>query len=135
MGHLSGIITGTLQLYGFFDIVFLPSESSLNELDECRGIRWLTRFPTFVPTPSHGLSREPSALRRDLGNGLCSACTFGRSMMESIKLIIFGHGAALNGNIQLPSWTSSGHTLGRDEDENWSGVSYVNRPVTESQIV
>lgn len=64
-GHLSGIVAGTLQLYGLLDCV-MPSETKLLEMDEWACFGCLRALPSFVATTTDsGLPLElPMVTRR-----------------------------------------------------------------------
>lgn len=52
VGHLSGILMGTLQAYGGFTC-FLPSTASLREMESWSSLRLLVENSRFVPCPVH----------------------------------------------------------------------------------
>jgi hypothetical protein len=52
MGHLSGIVAGTLQLYGCLDCI-MPSETTLLRMDEWDSLHWLKMTPSFVATTNY----------------------------------------------------------------------------------
>lgn len=128
MGHLSGIITGTLQLYGFLDSFAMVDQSYLLEMDEWQSLGWLTSRPNFVHTPSSEtgvlLQRDASSILHSLRNGVCSLVVFVRNVGETIKVIVFGRGREANANIQLGEWTSSlaGSPSAMDDEEDWAGL-------------
>lgn len=130
MGHLAGILTGTLQLYGFFDFA-VPSESYLQKIETLNSLGPLVSFPTFVTTPislgdasSSNGQRDPSALGRAIYQGLGTAANFVRDVAETIKVILFGRGREANANVQLPSLGRAQpvDTLDDFEDDDWVGL-------------
>jgi rhomboid domain-containing protein 1 len=50
-GHLSGILTGTLQSFGAFDFLFV-SQAYLQEMEKWHSLSHLTTLPNFVATPA-----------------------------------------------------------------------------------
>ena len=131
MGHLAGIVTGTLQYHGVLDGI-LVEESYLKEMDSWSSLRWMSSMSSFVPTCD---TRENISQGRRGPQELVGAiCRFAKvagrlvmNVLETIKVIIFGRGRELNSNIQLEEWSRPvmGHSLddGDAEDEDdWSGL-------------
>jgi hypothetical protein len=127
LGHLAGIITGTMHVYGVLDLIAIPGEAALKEMEQWRSLRLLCSSPHFVPTPSgRDLTRSPVELRH-------SICSLGRSFaqhaggaLDAVKVVICGGGTRMNANIQLETVSAAslkslvGH---RDDDEDdWSGL-------------
>jgi len=139
LGHLSGIITGTLQCYGLLDVMTVGSD-----LDHCSACRWMVSIPGFVSasTNNHNSSfQEPSALGRSLRGGTQIISKFIRHLAETIWVVIFGRGNRMNSNVRFWSnprsnSTSSqelpkgGRVLGTplEDDEEWGGLP------TEAQL-
>jgi hypothetical protein len=132
-GHLSGIASGTLQLYGMLNVL-IPSESYLMEMDDRNSLRWLSSRPSFVPTTSiqdttggNPLSMQQSASR---GIRLISTCL--ANILKMIKVAVFGQSRAANSNIQLDSlWCSQPLTESTEDGKDWGDLPRV----TTSQIV
>ena len=129
-GHLAGIFTGTLQLYGALEPITV-SDAHLREMESWNSLRWLTSRAGFVMTPA----ASESAGRGDfisLRQGIYRACrtvsTLAAHVLETVQVIIFGRGRDVNSNIQLPVWDSplsSSPIMASDdveEDEEWVGL-------------
>mmetsp|Transcript_7872 Transcript_7872/g.14321 ORF Transcript_7872/g.14321 Transcript_7872/m.14321 type:complete len:329 (+) Transcript_7872:2-988(+) len=144
-GHLSGILTGTLQSFGAFDFLFV-SQAYLQEMEKWHSLSHLTTLPNFVATPA---LLETTVQQRDspvrllaaARSGLHLICTFCKNIAETIKVCIFGRGNDVNGNIQLgwPSQTVSTEVTlavdneGFNEEDDWVGLpplSDTNRDVS-----
>ena len=103
LGHLSGILLGTLQLHGAMDI-FLPTDAYLQHLESLSTLETITSKPGFIRMPEMG-----SPLRGGEIGGLIAAVVGGLGVLkqlvinifETIKFCIFGGGTEANGNIQL----------------------------------
>ena len=132
LGHLAGILTGTLQLFGVLDVI-LVSDAYLEEMEKWNGLRFLTCQPNFVPTPPVSLEtapqRDPAAsFRRALKNGVQVLGTFLRNVFETLLVCIFGRGRDANDNIQLgwPLQTPTGMTVDAvsefEEEDDWVGL-------------
>lgn len=52
LGHLSGILTGLLQLNGYLKYT-IPSPDSLRTYDDLEGLTFITNCPNFVDTPTN----------------------------------------------------------------------------------
>ena len=102
LGHLSGILAGTLQLYGGMS---------------CRSVMLEQRLAlvrNFVPASSATESRgdTPPSLRQ-----ACSTVyTYIGHVLETIKVIIFGRGRQANSNIQL---------VDHDDGDDWVGLPLI----------
>jgi membrane associated rhomboid family serine protease len=111
-GHLSGIITGTLQSAGFFDVVFVSNEY-MREMESWRMFSKLTAIPSFVSVPvamMESSSRQQgavAALVSAIRHGVGAVGRFVRHMWQALVVIIFGRGAERNANIQLPTFSTS----------------------------
>lgn len=127
LGHLSGILTGTLQFYAFLDIVFV-SQAYLQEMEKWNGLRWLTTRPTFVATPVMSLDTaqqhtDPVSLLRGMRSIIRAIGTFAKNVLDTIVVAIFGRGQGSNENIQLGWWPAAAE--GRDsnfDEEDWVGL-------------
>jgi hypothetical protein len=126
LGHLSGILLGTLQFHGVLDIIF-PADSYLQNLESWTALETITLKPGFIRMPENG-----SPLRRETG-GLLSAllAAFGglivlvKNVCETIKFCIFGRGTEANENIQLP-W-------GGDNDSAAVGAGTQNNDIYDNE--
>lgn len=114
VGHLCGILTGTLHLYGILDLVLLK-ESFLQEMEQWRILRSLTIKDNFVPTPttsnssSDPLRRDPRTLVLAVRRGCKFVFTFILNVLETFQVAIFGRGRRANSNLYLGggrSWNS-----------------------------
>jgi rhomboid domain-containing protein 1 len=133
VGHLSGILTGTLQSYGVLDVLFV-SEAYLQGMEKWSSLRLLTSQPNFVATPVtlENESRDAVSLRRALGNGLRMIWTFVKNVLETLVVCICGRGSEANDNIQLggargaSTPTTGAATVdvdaGFDEEDDWVGL-------------
>ena len=136
VGHLSGILTGTLQSFGAFDVLFV-SQAYLQEMETWNSLRPLTTLPNFVATPT--ISLETTVQQRDspvrllaaMRSGLLFVGTFCKNIVETIQVGIFGRGNDVNDNIQLgwPSETTVSTQValaidneGFDEEDDWVGL-------------
>mmetsp|Transcript_9029 Transcript_9029/g.22021 ORF Transcript_9029/g.22021 Transcript_9029/m.22021 type:complete len:326 (+) Transcript_9029:95-1072(+) len=133
MGHLSGILVGTLQYYGALDVIF-PSETYLRERCESSGmLEGLRGQSGYVAVPEAGWRREDdSELRSSLCGAFGCIILYVKNAWESIRVCVFGSGVEANANIQL-AWgsgddtpTTGGmgtmHHGGVEEDEEWVGL-------------
>ena len=127
LGHLVGIVAGTMQLYGLFNWILVTDTDILREMEGWRGVKWLATHPGFVPaaTGSEGTHDLASACRSVRRGGLTAWRWIGY-MVEAIQVIVFGRGRSQNANIQLGlmSHSSHLHTAGDDDDE-WNGLPSV----------
>jgi len=146
LGHLSGILTGTLQSYGVLDFLFV-SEAYLQEMEKWTSLRLLSLQPNFVATPvsleTDQQARDTVSLRRALTNGLRLVCTFLKNILETIIVCIFGRGSDANDNIQLGWPLASGGGAAYDdsefeEEDDWVGLPPMSGPAdrdVESRLV
>lgn len=91
LGHLSGILVGTLQLFGVFDFMF-PSDACLRAIEEWACIRSLTSKPNFVrvPVQDEAQRRTPFMLILWM-NRLAYSCFIQCGhLLETLKFCIFG---------------------------------------------
>jgi hypothetical protein len=147
LGHLAGILTGTLQFYGILDCI-LVGEAYLHEMESWSALQWLVNRPNFAAATPSGSSQshqEPSALIRSLWKGVSMVFKFIRDVLETLKVCIFGRGRNVNSNIQLDIGThggwGGGNTLGAgaddtraiDDDDEWGGLPPM--PAQESRLV
>lgn len=134
VGHLAGILVGTLQLYGVFDPIMV-GEAYLQEMDGWRYLSFLASQPNYIPTPvsldsTNHLRRDATGLRQAITNGVSLVFKFIRDVAETIIVCIFGRGRQSNANIQLPAWGSpsgssaagEGVPVDFDDDDDWVGL-------------
>jgi hypothetical protein len=109
LGHLSGIITGTLQHYGIFRSLEV-SDSFLIELESKPLLRKLVSLDGFVPTTTTATtttnnnnisSVDPSSMYRGIRKILNMILKLFRDVFETIVVCIFGRGYRLNTNIRF----------------------------------
>ena len=90
-GHLSGILVGTLQLYGVFDFLF-PSDAYLREMEGWTWMQPLTRIPNFVSIPVEDTDRRRPRMLLESIKGLAYAgCTLCSNIAETMTMCIFGY--------------------------------------------
>ncbi|KAL7534257.1 hypothetical protein ACHAWF_004769 [Thalassiosira exigua] len=143
LGHLSGILVGTLQYYGALDVLF-PSEARLREWEASDRFEVLRTQPGYASVPEEGFRREPGDARAALSAGLGGVCLFVANVCETIKVCIFGRGAEANANIQLgelsAAWGSgdvdastggAGALQSAEDDEEWVGLPAAIQRSTE----
>lgn len=127
LGHLAGILTGTLQWHGLLDGLLL-GETFLMELEAMEVVRPLISMRGFVAT-TQGIGGGPSGGGQSIGgNSSSSFGSFGgRSLynvynlvvkciqdtFETLVVCIFGRGSRLNMNIRL--WPRSPSTSDRTD--------------------
>ena len=92
LGHLSGILVGTLQLYGVFDCI-LPSSACLREIENCSWIQPLSTKPNFVhaPTEDSEQRRRPGMLLESMKRFAFSGFMLCCNILETLKVFIFGY--------------------------------------------
>lgn len=147
LGHLSGIMTGTLQYYGVLDVITVGSD-----IDDYVIFSWLTQRPGFVSAPSSDARnfQEPVALLHSLRTGVRTIVRLVKNVLETFSVCIFGRGRRWYANIRLPCWdaggsysglsSSEGRVLGTplEEDEDWGGLptmaSLEKEPLTSDTV-
>jgi len=116
MGHLSGILVGTLQTYGGLDWL-LPSFSFLRNIEKWNLCTSIMNARGFIPTPTDSElmslniirvkgENDVSALMSCTCKVLKSILKFAKDVIETLKVCIFGYGPILGSNRQ---------TLGNEE--------------------
>ncbi|EJK46866.1 hypothetical protein THAOC_34449 [Thalassiosira oceanica] len=141
LGHLSGILIGSLQYHGALNVLF-PREEYLQECETSERLSVLRAQPSYVPTP------ESTGLRGENGGGLQSAVLVGcgavvqsvKNLCEAVRVIVFGRGAEMNSNIQLGvPWDVDAAAGLNDslplieEDEEWAGLPEIIQRSTEER--
>ena len=137
LGHLSGILVGTLQYYGLFKFLF-PSESYLRECEMSERLAMIRSQPGYVVVPE-GSGRDTATpdIRSAIMGTLGSIALFGSNLCETVKVCIFGRGAEANANIQMGEigavWGSSDASLSGDieDDDEWVGLPMAIQRSTE----
>lgn len=152
MGHLAGIVTGTLQVYGGLDGWAIPDESYLRGMEDWTWIRHVQRkFPTYVSTTfSSELSipRDPSGLRRAVTASLATIRGGVSRVLGAMGVVLFGRGREANANLYLWSSTplvrtgnsglsilTSASSVDDDDDDEDEWVGLPPAPATESSLV
>jgi len=132
VGHLSGILVGTLQLYGFLDII-MPSDGYLREMEDWRSLQFITCLASFVKTPEQSdvsiHSRNPGELREALLRSFRTLWKFLGDILETLKVILFGRGRP-NANIHVLSTiddstqrnTRLAAAPNFSDDDDWAGL-------------
>lgn len=117
-GHLAGIITGTLQSAGYFEVIFVSNEY-MREMESWSIFSKLTAIHSFVSVPAAMMESSSSSSLRErqqgavaalvttMRHGLGAVGRFARNLLQALVVIIFGRGADRNANIQLPTFSSS----------------------------
>lgn len=126
MGHLSGILIGTMQFHGSLDIIF-PSDHYLKESETLSSLQFLVNQPGFIKMPEagSGLGQQEGSAGFFVAVG-GSIALFVKNICETLKVIIFGRGERSNENIQMgglgAAWGGSDSI--RDE-EGWNGLPTI----------
>lgn len=152
-GHLCGMLSGTLHLYGLLDVVMVNA-AFLQEIEHWSVLRSLTSKDNYVPTPSSNNSGESQLPRRGLKNLLRSihpafqtVIRIAYNVLETIYVAIFGRGTRLNSNNQLgrirnpfgaaqrPQHDNNHNqaVIDEDEDEEWGGLPLIEQQDRQQQ--
>jgi membrane associated rhomboid family serine protease len=157
LGHLVGIMTGTLQHHGLFEYIMV-NEAYLQEMETWHSLRWLVRRPNFIATPSGSshFQQDPAFLLRSWRKGFWVATKLVRDVVEFVLVFLFGRGRVANMNVRLfgsrstssnslPSPSSGGIPLGSgvgdvvvegvEDDDDWVGLPPMPAPDTVSRLV
>ncbi len=125
LGHLSGILTGTLQFYGLLGVITIG-----RDVDDWLFFASLSRLPGFVFTQTENRNfQEPSALFHSMAGGCRSVRRIIGHVIETLSVCIFGRGYRWNSNIRL--WTSKDSSGGQrvgsalEDDEEWGGLPTI----------
>jgi rhomboid domain-containing protein 1 len=128
LGHLSGILVGTLQLFGVFDFMF-PSNACLRAIEDWTYIRPLTSKPNFVrvPVEDEAQGRTPFMLIIAM-NRLAYSCFIQCGyLLETLKFCIFGANVtqrALEVE-RLPQSDDDPDTLALTDTQNISDINDI----------
>ncbi|MGK3734319.1 MAG: membrane associated rhomboid family serine protease [Bacillariaceae sp.] len=137
LGHLSGILTGTLEYYGVWDRLFL-SDSFLIEIESLPIMRRLVSLDNFVPTSistQQALRSSSSSSSADSSSSSSSSSSFFQSIhkilniifkffrdvLETILVCICGRNYRLNSNVFRRFWerlTLRRHSNNNNNDNN-----------------
>ena len=126
LGHLSGILLGTLQLHGALDVIF-PSDEYLKNLETWPALETITAKSGFIKIPETGsplrsVNRETGGFIPAVIAGFGALIQLVRNICETVKFAIFGRGTDANENIQLPgfaaAWGSADNSAAGVEDIN-----------------
>ena len=106
MGHLAGILTGTLHSYGLLEGIII-GEVYTKEMERWTLLRTITSIPNFVTTPvdtTTTLLLDGSS-SSSLGQALCRVAQiiiqFIKNVGETLHFIVLGRGQDANSNTQL----------------------------------
>ncbi len=126
LGHLSGILIGTMQFHGSLN-VFFPSDEYLKASEQKTPLAFLVRQPGFVSMPEAGSGlgrrREGSAgFFAEVGG---SIALFVKNICETLKVIIFGRGEDSNQNIQMRSLGAAWGSASVRDEEMWNGLPTI----------
>jgi membrane associated rhomboid family serine protease len=128
LGHLSGILIGTMQFHGCLNIVF-PSDEYLKESEQKPRLAFLVRQPGFVSMPEAGSGlgrrREGSASAGFFAEVGGPIALFVRNICETLKVIIFGRGSGSNQNIQMSSLGAAWGSDSVRDEEGWNGLPTI----------
>lgn len=131
LGHLSGIITGTLQHYGLLGVMTIG-----RDVDEWPASQRLARIPGFVSATDHRHFQDPEAFIHLMNSGCLSVGKVIGYVLETLSICIFGRGHRWNSNIRL--WRSTEKSGGRtlssslEDDEEWGGLPTIASLGTDS---
>lgn len=124
MGHLSGILVGTLQSSQVLNWLF-PADAFLRELEQSSSSRFITEKPGFIPMPPEAILSSYSVGGQGNDNSsliasTCNICKIGfkfiRDVLETIKVCIFGYGPI------LPMRRNSSSNNVQEEEGEWEAV-------------
>lgn len=133
LGHLSGILIGTMQFHGSLNI-FFPSDEFLKVCEQKTALASIVRQPSFVSMSEAGTGlgrrREGSAgFFAEVGG---SIAVFFKNICRTLKVMIFGRGEASNQNIQLGSLGAAwGGSDSVRDDEGWNGLPTIDEEETQ----
>ena len=139
VGHLSGILVGTLQLYGALDATVLPGDWRIRSL-EGGALRRLTEVGGYVCVPAEGaggiILRDPAALTVAVQRRLPLGAL--RGLLGSVASAIGGIVSGFGGR-----GGTSGTVLARGEehvglmgmdDDDWNGLPSLEPPDDDVEL-
>jgi membrane associated rhomboid family serine protease len=125
-GHVAGILTGTLQVYGILPMI--PSDAYIRGMEEWESLEFLTSSRTFVECPTTIPERfEPAALLQGIQNGCSNLTSTIREMnlLDRANTRIFGSRRRAEPGHDIDSSTQRGttatFTLLMDDDDDDDG--------------
>ena len=127
LGHLSGILIGTMQSHGSLN-VFFPSDEYLKGSEQKTSLAFIVRQPSFVSMPEAGTGL---GRRREGSAGFFAAVAgsislFLKNICETLKVMIFGRGTVSNQNIQMGRLGAAwGGNDSVQEEEGWNGLPTI----------
>jgi len=150
LGHLSGILCGTFQVYGMLDSICLPSGEYMRSCDDRCRTELTKRTPSSVaesyvntslispPSVSLQQQRDTTALRRTVSSYLGRGYQFVRRCGKKLRMVVFGHPDAPHENIRFDTGgvgTALGIAFGNtnydgtgdasDDDNPWIGLPSI----------
>ena len=133
LGHLAGILIGTMQCRGVLDALF-PSDAWLRGYEASGGR--LVEWPGYVAvvTPETRGGTVASSCCR--GGGVVPSVVAGAR--ERVRVAIFGRGADANANIQMDAllgaaWGSGDVVADVEDDDEWAGLPAAIQRSTEDR--
>lgn len=111
LGHLAGILTGTLEFYGVFDVLFV-GDFFLVYLESFSMMRKLVALDTFVgTTQGNGLlglraesSLSASFLFHSVRKAFCVVSKFAKDILETILVCICGRNCRIPDSSSFRFW-------------------------------
>jgi membrane associated rhomboid family serine protease len=147
LGHLSGLLVGTLQVHGALDCI-LPSDNYLRMCEKSRILQFLASKPGFINIPPEEMMRDLIPRRERLGlamalmTGIGIIWKFIKDVAETIKVCIFGYGNEnRNIHISVEEMQSLGFgsrsTNDCNSEDEWDGLPAIpnNSMSYESRMV
>jgi hypothetical protein len=138
LGHLSGIVAGTLQLYGLLNGVMVTDRDVLRAMEEWPGVKCLSSHSGFVPTPTTDIAEMTMYELMSMWHAIrrCSSAVLRWSayIVEAMQVIICGRGRSRNTNIQL-GLMSMANSSGDEHDDEWNGLPSAEEAGRVQQLV
>jgi len=114
LGHLAGILTGTLEYYGVLDVLFV-TDHFLIQIESLPVMRKLTSLDSFVATNpgnrqrlrAESSSSSSSSLGRSIHQGFGIVWKFVRDVIETILVCLFGRNCRIS-TMNLRFWERFG---------------------------
>lgn len=120
MGHLSGILVGSLQVRGSLRVL-LPSTNALERMDQWGALSAITQLPCFCQTTSD------DGAPNTLGGASILGPTgrYVRNGCSKLSVAVFGRGRDANSNVALPFLSESEVDSSQVHEENSTKDSEV----------